>query len=183
MKHAYFLLLCLALLLSPALAFPADLGTCVDVGNPVAMYNHAPHGVELNGDEVHLKCTADGTGALSVTLSGTDAKNLIMQQLAGWYTWQLISYPDTVADGGGPAPADGQDLEIGEVLTGTINLSLLGSNGTAFIDSTTANETTFRDSFLGLNTVRMGTTAHPWVISGSGYGAGAIFHLIFRRNP
>ena len=178
--RTFFLPFFLFALLWSSEAFAAS--TCVDAGtnSPVGMYYK---NTVLTGEEVLLLCTAHTDGTVSVTLSGTTALDAIMTKLAGQYSWQLISFPSTVADSGGPPPTDNADLEITEKMTATIGLSLLGTNGTDFIDATTAKETVFLNSFLGLNTYRMGTIVRPWTITASSVGNGGKFYLLFRKAP
>jgi len=178
--RTFFLPFFLLTLLWSSEVFAADSGTCVDAGNPVGMYYS---GTQLTGDEIMLLCTAHTDGVVNVTLSGTDAKDAIMKKLSGWYHWQIVSFPSTVADSGGPPPTDNADLEITERMTATIGLSLLGSKGTDFLDATTAKETIFYNSFLGLYAYRMATVARPWTIGATTVGNGGKFYLLFRRVP
>lgn len=174
-----FLLICACIFFLPAFSFAADLGTCVDasVNAPVGMYYTSESGQVISGDEILVLCTAHTDGVLSVTLSGTTAKDALMKRLAGWYQWQIVSFP------GDTAPDDNSDLEITEKMTDTIGLSLLGTNGTAFIDATTAKETVYHNAFLGVPTYRMATLARPWTISSAAMGASSTVYLLFRRVP
>ena len=181
--RSFLLISFLSTILWTSVALAAS--TCVDVGAnaPVGMYYASSAGPVLTGEEVLLLCTAHTDGTVSVTLSGTTALDAIMIKLAGQYAWQLVSFPSTEGDSGGPAPTDNADLEITEQMTATIGLSLLGTNGTDFIDATTAKETVFLNSFLGLNTYRMATLARPWTIIASSVGSGGKFYLLFRKAP
>jgi len=172
-----FLLLCACILFLPAFSFAADSGTCVDAGTKAGAYYYGPDGHKLTGDEVLVLCT-HAAGALSVTLSGTTAKEALMKRLSGWYQWRVISYP------AGTAPTDNTDLEIAETMTATISLSVLGANGTDFIDATTAKETEFYNTFLGVTRYRMFGEAHPLVISTTNNAvASGAFYLLFQRVP
>jgi len=148
-------------------------GTCVESGdNPTRIYDTSGN-ISNTGDEILLLCTHHTDNSLSAELSST-----IMEKLAGWYSWQVISFP------GGTAPTDDTDLEISEEMTDTIGLSLLGSNGTDFIDATTAKETLFYISSIGVNIGRMAVPSRPWTVSTSGNTvASAEFYLLIRRAP
>lgn len=174
MKSLFLISFLLTSFLWPSVSLAADSGTCVDAGNPAGFYYD---GSELTGDEVLVHCTSAVDKSLSVTLSGTDAKNALMRKLSGWWHWQIVSYP------GATAPTDNTDLEITEQMTATIGLSLLGAYGTDFIDATTAKETVFYNTFISTPTYRKATMAHPWTISTTGNDvASADFYLLFRRD-
>jgi hypothetical protein len=145
-------------------------GTCVESGdNPTYIYSDN----QKAGDEILLLCTHHTDNSLSVALSAT-----VMSKLSGWYSWQIVSFP------GDTAPTDNTDLEITEQMTATIGLSLLGTNGTDFIDATIAKETLFYNSFLGIPTYRMAVTGRPWTISTTNNAvASATFYLLLRRVP
>lgn len=114
-------------------------------------------------------CTAHTDGSLSVTLNTAD-----MADLAGRYILRIKSKPST------PAPTDNTTLEIVD----SDGLSLLGTNGTSFIDATTTKETMMRNAFLGLNVYEPLTSLEPLTLTATGNAvSGAKFHLKFSSIP
>ena len=140
-------------------------GTCVQAtGSPSYVYAKTSVGSQLAAKVVTLTCTHHTDNSLSVALAST-----IMDELSGWYVYSMKSIPSGVT-----APTDATDFEI----TDADGLSLVGANGTDFIDATSTQKTLGYNTFLTVNEYLSPVASETWTISTTNNAvASAIFTL------
>lgn len=108
------------------------------------------------GEDVTVLCTAHTDASFSTSLPAK-----IMERIGGRIILSLVSLPGAL-----PVTAD-SDFEITEPHIGgatTYQLSILGSNGTDFID-TVPHETILQNTFLSVNVYPMAVAGKVWVVS------------------
>ena len=115
------------------------------------------------GYELELLCTAHTDNSLVVTLNDT-----IMKRMGGSFVLGLNSIP------GATKPTTDSDLEIAD----SDGVSLLGTNGTDFIDDTDSRATMLYNSKLSINIQPLVVADNNWVVTLSNNAvASAVFTL------
>jgi len=121
------------------------------------------------GTVLTILCTHHTDNSLSAPLASNGDESA-MQKLSGQYIYKIKYIPSS------PAPTDETDL----IITDSDGLSLLGANGTNFIDETTKQETLGKNTFLGISTYLWPVYSEIWTISTTGNAvSGSKFYLKF----
>ena len=118
------------------------------------------------GSILTIKCTCHTDASFSANLDAN-----MMNKIGGLFVNRVVC----MYDGTTPVTTD-SDLEI----TDSIGVSLLGSNGTNFVDNNTVTETMMYNTFLTNDVLRMPVEDEAWTLALTNNSVNsAVFHLKF----